>query len=62
MKGAGGGDYLVSKKLSDKATDISGDVDMMKIKKLCAMEEVFSIICSHHLLGSRLVHVPHGNW
>jgi hypothetical protein len=32
---------LVSKKVSDEATDIDGDVDMMKIKKLHAKEEVF---------------------
>jgi len=41
---------LVSKKVSDEATDINGDVDTMKIKKLCTIWELFSIICSHHLL------------
>jgi hypothetical protein len=50
MKVVGGDDYLVSKKVSDEATDIHGDVDMMKIKKLCAKEEAFSTICSYHLL------------
>ena len=50
MKVFGGDDYLVSKKVSDEATDIHGDADMMKIKKLCAKEEAFSTICSHHLL------------
>jgi len=48
MKVFGGDDYLVSKKVSDEATDIHGDVDMMKIKKLCAKEKVFfSVIHSH---------------
>jgi hypothetical protein len=50
MKVLGGKDYLVSKKVSDEATDINSDVDIVKIKKLCAKEEVFSVICSHQLL------------
>jgi hypothetical protein len=49
----------VSKKVYDDTTDLDGKVDKTKIKKLCPKEDIFSVICSHHLMkghaGARTV-------
>jgi hypothetical protein len=46
LKSDSSADFLVLKKFYDEATDEDGDVDMMKIKKLCPKEDVFSVIPS----------------
>jgi hypothetical protein len=50
LKSEGSDDFLVSKKVYNDATDLDGKVGMMKIKKFYPEEDVFSVICSHHLM------------
>jgi hypothetical protein len=43
-------DYLIQKSVYENAKDPFGDVDILKIKRLAAREDVFEIIRSHHLM------------
>jgi len=42
--------YLIAKKSYDEVKDQHGDVDLLKLKRLAAKEDLFEIIQSHHLL------------
>ncbi len=43
-------DYLIHKSVYENAKDPFGDIDILKIKRLAAREDVFEIIRSHHLM------------
>lgn len=62
LKSQSSDDFLVSKKVCDVTTNLTGEVDMMKIQKLHPKEDAFAAISSHclmkghpgaHLLGSQ---------
>jgi hypothetical protein len=42
--------YLISKKVYEDARNVDGDIDILKVKRLAAKEDLFEIIKSHHLL------------
>ncbi len=50
LKSESSDDFLVSKKVYNDATDLKGEVDMMKTMKFCPKEDVISVIRSHHLM------------